>query len=221
MGQFSVLDPDMSSTATYALLSSADMNKFRIEDDRLLTNSALDYEEQIFYNLVVLATDDLAATTMQELVIILLNQNEVPTGIRLLTNEFKEHAAEDTRISILIADDPDTEDTFIYTLIGGTGSEDNDVFNIRNNELRNRMPFDFEVKNSYQVRISASDQEGQTTEAQFVIQITDINEPPTGLSFSPQLLPENQPLGTLVGTLSGDGSRCRRNLYLYTRRRPR
>ena len=107
VGQFSVLDPDMLSTVTYELLNGADMNKFRIEDDRLLTNRVLDYEDQIFYSLVVRATDNLSATTMQEFVIILLNQNEAPTGIRLLTNEFRENIAEDTRVSILMAEDPE------------------------------------------------------------------------------------------------------------------
>ena len=204
VGQLSTLDPDMGGTITYSLLSTPDIGKFRIEGDRVLTNQELDYEDQIFYTLEVQATDDASSTTTQEFVIILINSNEPSTALRITSDGFRENLASDSRVAIFMTDDPDSEETFTYTLTGGDGSDDNDAFTIRNNELRNRMPFDFEQKSSYQIRVSVSDQGGHTLEESFVVQIIDINEAPTAISFSPQLLPENQPLGTLVGTLSAE-----------------
>ena len=192
-----------SSSITYTLLSSLDQNKFQIQGSQLLIQQALNYEDQIFYSLNVQASDGLN-TVDQNFVIILTNQNEAPTDLVLRTSSFEENRASTSTVSILSTVDPDVSETFNYTLATGTGDDDNAQFSVSSNRLYNVSAFDFENKDSYQIRISVQDQGNLSIEKAFVIQILDLNEAPSKISFSAEQLPENQPRGSLVGTLSAE-----------------
>lgn len=76
--------------------------------------------------------------------------------------------------------DPDSWDTHTYTLVPGTGSDDNASFTIdAAGNLKTAAVFDFETKSSYSIRVRSTDAGGLWTEKVFTISVTNVNEPPT------------------------------------------
>ncbi|MDD1472904.1 hypothetical protein MEO41_16365, partial [Dolichospermum sp. ST_sed4] len=76
----------------------------------------------------------------------------------------------------LTSTDPDTGNTFTYSLVTGTGATDNSLFTITNNQLKTNAIFDYETKNSYSVRLRTTDQGGLFFEKQLNISVTDLND---------------------------------------------
>ncbi|MBC1242302.1 cadherin repeat domain-containing protein, partial [Nostoc sp. 2RC] len=80
--------------------------------------------------------------------------------------------------------DPDTGNTFTYSLVAGTGSTDNSAFSIVGNQLRINSSPNFEAKNSYSIRVRTTDQGGLNFESPFTITINNVNEIPTAIALS-------------------------------------
>ena len=72
--------------------------------------------------------------------------------------------------------------TFTYSLVPGSGDDDNASFQIFSDSLITNGTFDFETKNSYVVRVQTDDGHGGTFERAFTITINDVNDAPTGTS---------------------------------------
>ncbi|WP_395805276.1 cadherin repeat domain-containing protein, partial [Daejeonella sp.] len=105
---------------------------------------------------------------------ILANQN--PTDILLSNNSIAENVPANTLIGTLSTIDQDLNDTFTYTLVAGQGDANNNDFSINENQLKIKNSPNFEGKNTYSVRLRATDFAGAFTEKVFSIQITDLNE---------------------------------------------
>jgi len=103
-------------------------------------------------------------------------RNNTPTDITLSNNSIAENQPVGTNIGTLSATDPDTLETFTYTLVSGTGSTDNSSFTILGNSLRSNATFDYETKNNYSIRVRVTDSVGNTREEVFTVNITDIAE---------------------------------------------
>ncbi|MBD2505061.1 beta strand repeat-containing protein [Anabaena azotica] len=86
-----------------------------------------------------------------------------------------ENVAANTVIGNFSTTDPDTGDTFTYSLVTGTGSTDNAFFTITGNQLKTNAVFDFETKNSYSIRVQTKDQGGLSYEKQLTIGINNID----------------------------------------------
>ena len=129
-----------------------------------------------------------------------------PTDINLIPTKVNENVAPGTIIGTLTSVDPDLGDTFTYTLVAGTGDTDNAAFTIVNNGgvfgLSIISSPDYEVQKQYSVRVRSTDSNGLTYEEALTVDIIDLNEPPTDVAVTPNLVNENVPLGTVVGTLS-------------------
>ncbi|MFN3761228.1 MAG: Ig-like domain-containing protein, partial [Algoriphagus aquaeductus] len=128
--------------------------------------------------------------------------NDAPTDILLDNSNVSENEPVGTRVGIFSATDPDTGDTFTFTLAPGTGADDNASFSISGNELRTSQVFDFSVKNSYSIRIRVTDSGNLIFEKVFVITVEELNVAPTDLLVSNNSVAENSPIGTAVGTFS-------------------
>jgi endonuclease/exonuclease/phosphatase family metal-dependent hydrolase len=126
-----------------------------------------------------------------------LNTNNPPTAINLSNSSINENAVSNSVVGNLSTVDPNSGDSFIYSLVSGTGSTDNASFNILNNQLRISDPFDFEVKSSYSIRISTRDQSGATFSQAFVITVNDLNESPTAVTTGPYTGIVGQPISVL------------------------
>ncbi|MFM6443821.1 MAG: cadherin domain-containing protein, partial [Dolichospermum sp.] len=95
--------------------------------------------------------------------------NDAPTNLILANRNILEDQPVGTVVSELISTDPDTGNTFTYSLVAGTGSTDNNAFTITNNQLKTNAVFDFETKNSYNIRLRTTDQGGLSFERAFTI----------------------------------------------------
>ena len=112
--------------------------------------------------------------------------NLPPDDITLLNASVMENKAVNTTVGTLLADDPDPNNTFTYALASGAGSADNASFNISGTSLRTSAMFDYETKNSYSIRVRATDQGGLFNEKIFNIVVTDTNEPPVASTIPDQ-----------------------------------
>jgi hypothetical protein len=107
-------------------------------------------------------------------------------------------------------DNPAAGDTFTYSLVAGTGANDNAKFTILNGQLFAVGALDFETQRNYSVRIRTTDSGSPqlSFEKVFTIHSTDVNEPITALRIGPNdvtgipnSVPENRPVGSVVGSL--------------------
>ena len=121
----------------------------------------------------------------------------LPTDLALSNNTIAENQAIGTAIGTLTSTAPDTGNTFIYSLVTGTGSTDNTLFAIAGNQLQSNGIFDFETKNSYNIRVRTTDQGGLTFEKQLTIGVTDLNE----IQGNPSI---NNGRNPIVGTAGPD-----------------
>jgi hypothetical protein len=105
-----------------------------------------------------------------------ISVNQSPTDLALSNNTIAENQAIRTAVGTFTSTDPDTGNTFTYSLVAGTGSTDNALFAIAGNQLQSNGIFDFETQNSYSIRVKTTDQGGLTFEKQLTIGVTDLNE---------------------------------------------
>ena len=126
--------------------------------------------------------------------------NSVPTNIALSDSSVAENEPVNTVVGTFNTTDPDTGDTFTYTLVSGAGDTDNSSFNINGSGLRTSASFDYETKNSYSIRVRSTDQGGLWVEKQFTITVINVNEAPVADSQSGLSI---NSCSTLTVTLSG------------------
>ncbi len=205
VGNLSTTDPDAGDTFVYSLVSgtgSTDNASFTIVGGQLQTAAAFNFETKSSYTVRVRSTDAAGLFVESALAITVTNVNETPTAIALSTSSVAENAASGTTVGNLSTTDPDAGDTFVYTLVSGTGSTDNGSFTIVGGQLQTAAAFDFETKSSYQIRVRSTDAGGLFVDAPFVISVTNANEAPTAIALSNNTVAENSAAGTSIGTLS-------------------
>ena len=113
-------------------------------------------------------------------------ENSSPTDISLSNSTVAENQLAGTAVGTLSTTDPDAGNTFTYTLVSGAGSADNSSFTIAGNSLQTAAIFDYESKNSYNIRARTTDQGGLWYEKPFVVSVSDVAEPPaTPTNLSP------------------------------------
>jgi|GEM_PF-1874452 len=125
-----------------------------------------------------------------------------PSDISLSSNSVNENQPAGTMIGAFSSTDPDSGDTFAYTLVSGTGSTDNGNFMIMGGILYTNYPLNYESKSSYSIRIRSTDSHNKYYEKSFTIAVNDIDDAPTGISLSNNSVMENMPAGQMVGSLS-------------------
>jgi hypothetical protein len=88
-----------------------------------------------------------------------------------------ENQPEGTLVGLFSTDDPDHNDTHVYDLVDGSGSQDNPSFQIAGNALYAIGSFDFETKSSYNIRVRSTDAKGLKKRKSFTIEVTDAFRP--------------------------------------------
>jgi hypothetical protein len=107
-----------------------------------------------------------------------VSPNSAPTDISLSSNSIDENNAVGDVVGDFTTTDPDALDTFTYALVSGTGSDDNGAFTISGDQLLADESFDSETDSSYSIRVSTTDDIGNTFEKQFTITVNDVDEAP-------------------------------------------
>ncbi|MBD2443154.1 DUF4347 domain-containing protein [Dolichospermum sp. FACHB-1091] len=205
IGNLSTTDPDTANTFTYSLVTgdgATDNSLFTITNNQLTTNAVFDFETKNSYSVRLRTTDQGGLFFERQLTIGVTDLNETPTNLTPSNSTVAENQIIGTVIGNLSTTDPDTANTFTYSLVTGDGATDNSLFTITNNQLTTNFVFDFETKNSYSVRLRTTDQGGLFFERQLTIGVTDLNETPTNLTLSNSTVAENQIIGTVVGNLT-------------------
>lgn len=205
VGNLSTTDPNSGDAHVYTLVEGTGDTgnaSFTIVGNELRTVGNLDFEAQSTYSVRVRSTDQFGLSVDEVFTIDVNNVNEEPTGVQLSNSSVAENSAVDTVIGQLTAEDPDAGNTHTFALIDGDGSTDNALFNISGNQLQTSSVLDFEAKSSYSIRVQVTDQGGETFEQTLTITATDVNEQPTEVALSDSNIPENEPVGTVVGSLS-------------------
>lgn len=139
--------------------------------------------------------DDQASTTI-------VISNQAPTNLALSKTSITENQPTGTTVGDFTTTDPDTGNTFTYSLVTGNGDTDNSKFTITGNQLKANAKFDFETKNSYSIRVKTTDQGGLSYEKPFTIAVKNVNEAPTDILLTIQPASGNLPIGTLLGNFS-------------------
>ncbi len=125
------------------------------------------------YSIRIRSTDQGSLYTEKTFTINVTNVNEQPTDISLSNNSVAENQPTGTAVGTLSTTDPDTGNTFTYSLVSGIGSTDNGSFTIAGGALKTAAIFDYETKNSYSIRISSTDQGGLSFEKVFAITVSE------------------------------------------------
>jgi len=119
--------------------------------------------------------------------------NDPPTGISLNNSSVAENQPSGTAVGNFSTTDPDTGDTFTYSLVSGEGDDDNASFNITDSQLQTVASFDYETKNSYSIRVRTTDSGTLYYEEAFNITVTNVNDPPVAVADN-ATTPENTPV---------------------------
>ena len=99
--------------------------------------------------------------------------NSAPTDVDLSSTNVMENQPSGSTVGTLSTTDPDTGDTFTYTLTSGPGDEDNESFTIAGDQLKTANSFDYETQSSYSLRVRTTDQRGLWYEKFFIIMVND------------------------------------------------
>ena len=177
VGALSSSDPDVGDTFIYSLVAgtgSTDNSAFNISGNDLRTSAVFDFETKPSYSIRIRTTDLGGLWVEKAFTITVTDANDAPTDITLTPSTVAENSVINTVVGVLSSSDIDVGDTFIYSLVTGTGSTDNSAFNISGSDLRTSAVFDFETKPSYSIRIRSTDQGGLWVEKAFTITVSDV-----------------------------------------------
>ena len=207
VGLLSTTDPDAGDTHTYALAAGTgdtDNGSFTIVGDELQTNVVLDFAATPSYSIRVMSTDADGLSTEKEFTITVTEvvANSAPTDISLSTSTIVESAAIGSVVGMLSTTDADAGDTHTYALAAGTGDTDNGSFTIVGDELQTNVALDFATTPSYSIRVMSTDADGLSTEKEFTITVTDVDQAPTAIEINRSHVATGQPANTFVGDLS-------------------
>jgi regulation of enolase protein 1 (concanavalin A-like superfamily) len=199
IGTLSTVDPNAGDTFTYSLQSDPTA-KFEIVGNalKLKDGQSLDFETTPTVELVIRTTDNGGLSFDKTLAIAVTDVPETPTDI-LLSNQTVAENAPGATIGTLSTVDPDTGDTFTYSL----QSDPTAKFEIVGNVLKlvDGQSLNFETTPSVALSIRTTDSGGLSFDKAFTITVTDVQDPPTDILLSNTSIAENQ-AGATIGTLS-------------------
>ena len=215
VGVFQAQDPDGDALSYHLVSGLGDGNNSLFVMDlngTLRTGVEFDYESYQSLSIRVAAMDEDNASVEGEFIVIVTDINEdVPnqaphsldSGGTLLYRRENEPAG--TVVGVFQAQDPDG-DALSYHLVSGLGDGNNSLFVMDlNGTLKTGVEFDYESYQSLSIRVAAMDEDNASTEGEFLVNVTDVNETlpnlaPVGLDHVGSLsIAENEPAGTVVG----------------------
>ena len=181
IGVFTTTDANSGDTFTYTLVGgtgSADNGSFNILNGQLRASAVFDHAVKSQYQIRVRTTDQDAQFFEKAFTITVTSLGTAPTDIGLTVSSITEYRPSGAIVGLFSTIDADSDDTFIYTLVAGTGSSDNLSFSIDHGQLRTTQSFVAATKSSYSIRVRSTDHAGFSVDKQFTI--TVIPATPTG-----------------------------------------
>ncbi|MFZ3015233.1 MAG: cadherin domain-containing protein [Nitrospira sp.] len=183
VGTVTGTDPDAGDTKTYSLTDTAG-GRFAINASTgvitVADGSLLNYESAASHNLTVQVTDSGGQSYTESFTINLTNVNEGPTDLSLSANSVAENATTGTVVGTVSGTDPDAGDTKTYSLADTAGGRfainaSTGVITVADGSLLN-----YEAAASHNLTVQVTDSGGLTYDETFTINLTNVNEGPTG-----------------------------------------
>lgn len=202
-GTLDTIDPDNSDTFTYAVTGGADEASFEIGSSNQLkfkSTVSANFETKSSYTVTVTSTDSASNTVSKSLTVSITDVNESPTDISLSTgvgNASENEAG--ASFGTLSTSDPDASDTFSYAVTGGADSASFEIGSSNQIKFKSSVSGNYEVKNSFEVTVTATDAGSNTYSKTFYMYLTDVNEFPSFTSTSVTSVAEN---GTAILTVT-------------------
>ncbi len=188
---------------SYSLVSgtgSTDNSNFNINANQLRTSTSFDHESKNSHSIRIETRDSENQVFAKVFTITVTDLNETIPTILLSNASIVENRAANSNIGTFSTTGGGT---FAYSLVSGTGSDNNGNFQLINNELRNSTVFNFETKSSYSIRVRSTNLgTNDAIEMAFTISVTDLNEAPTNITLSNSSIAENLVANTVVGNLT-------------------
>lgn len=200
------IDPDASSSFTYSLTDNAN-GRFAVNASTGIVTVAngtlLDYETAASHSITVRVTDQGGLTFDKIFTIAVSNVNDAHSAATLNANTVAENAANGTVVGIVSGTDADAGATLSYSLTNSASGRfainaSTGVVTVANGTL-----LDYETGPSQTITVRLTDQGGLTYDKNFTINVTNVNEAPTGATMTGGTVAENATNGTVVGTISG------------------
>jgi VCBS repeat-containing protein len=181
-------DADTRQTLAYSIVGGADAAKFTINSSTgaLSFVSAPNYEAPTdsggnnIYDVTVQVSDGNGGVDSQAISVTVTAVNERPTDLSLSANTVAEHAANGTVVGTVSGSDPDAGDTKSYSLTNTAGgrfaiNRTTGALTVANSTLLN-----YEAATSHAVTVRVTDRGGLTYDETFTINLTNVNEAPSG-----------------------------------------
>ena len=200
----SATDADLDNTLTYSLSAgpgSKDNSSFKIIDNKLQFNGKVNTLTQDTFEIRLRVADNFNCSIEKEFALIIDRVNDAPTGLDLSDSLFFENI-QTPIIGSFSGTDQDRGDKFKYSLVAGTGDNDNGFFSMLDSSLVFNTSANFEVKNKYTVRCRVTDLGGLFFEKVFKLFVKDNNDNPTNIVLSNSKVFENEPKNQLVAKIS-------------------
>ena len=162
---------------TYSLVSgtgSTDNSAFRITGSEFQTNTALDFETKKTYSARLRVTDGYGRFDEKSLSININDVNETPSALAINKSNLYESNTINEIVGVLSTIDQDAGDSHTYSLVSGVGSTDNAAFNVSGNQIRASQVYSFSTKNSYSIRVRATDKGGLSFEKVYTVSVSQM-----------------------------------------------
>jgi gliding motility-associated-like protein len=162
---------------TYSLVSgtgSTDNSAFRITGSEFQTNTALDFETKKTYSARLRVTDGYGRFDEKSLSININDVNETPSALAINKSNLYESNTINEVVGVLSTIDQDAGDSHTYSLVSGVGSTDNAAFNVSGNQVRASQVYNFSTKNSYNIRVRATDKGGLSFENVYTVSVSQL-----------------------------------------------
>jgi Ca2+-binding RTX toxin-like protein len=206
VGAVTGVDPDAGAVLTYALMDDAG-GRFAIDATTgaitVANGALLNHEAAASHEVTVRVTDQGGLTFDKVLTLAVSNVNEAPSDAALTGGSVAENAANGTVVGTVTGVDPDAGAVLTYALTddaGGRFAIDATTGAIM---VANGAPLNHEAAASHEVTVRVTDQGGLTFDKSFTLNVTDVNEAPTGAALTGGSVAENAANGTVVGTVAG------------------
>ncbi|KAI8744489.1 protocadherin Fat 4, partial [Biomphalaria glabrata] len=202
VAEIAATDPD--SQQTFFTLTD-DSSSFDIHGTgSLVAKKVIDYETKSKYTISVKAADENGLTSNSSFVIQVIDVNEKPTDVQLTQKVVSESAPRGTVIGSIVTQDPDRRQTFQYNLTEPPPSTDH-FYIVGDQLLVGQTSLDFEFSSVYRISITSTDSgsPAQSLTVDFDIQVTDANEPPSGINVlsSPISVFETASINTVLSDI--------------------
>ncbi|MBD1912033.1 MULTISPECIES: cadherin domain-containing protein [unclassified Leptolyngbya] len=201
-------DSEPGDSFTFSLVPGVDSDDnaaFQIVNNELRIRTSPDFEAKSSYK-IRLQVIDQGGNIYEEAVVIDVNDRfELPpTDINLDSLSVNENVTVGTLVANVTGSDPETAlgDVLTFSLVPEFG--DNAAFTLSDGQLKINTSPNFEDKQSYSIRVLATDQGGKTYTEDFTISVVDVpfEIAPTAINLDPSTVVENVAAGTAVGTIT-------------------